>query len=63
MKQYLYTFSLIACAVSVTLPTPALGVTLYGAGSLRSSLTELAKAFTTNSGYISLILTVELVCI
>lgn len=50
MKQYLYTFSLIACAVSVTLPTPALGVTLYGAGSLRSSLTELAKAFTTNSG-------------
>lgn len=50
MKKQFFAFSLIACAVNVTLPTPVLAVTLYGAGSLRNSLTEVAQAFTTEYG-------------
>ncbi|WP_427156889.1 molybdate ABC transporter substrate-binding protein [Aliinostoc sp. HNIBRCY26] len=50
MKKQFLAFSLIACAVNVTLPTPVFAVTLYGAGSLRNSLTEVAQAFTTEYG-------------
>ncbi|MBD6614990.1 PEP-CTERM sorting domain-containing protein [Komarekiella sp. 'clone 1'] len=46
MKKQLFAFSLIACAVDVILPTQSFAVTLYGAGSLRNSLTEVAQAFT-----------------
>ncbi|HYX17236.1 MAG TPA: substrate-binding domain-containing protein [Nostoc sp.] len=50
MKKYFFAFSLIACAVSVTLPTQALAVKLYGAGSLRDSLTEVAESFNDKYG-------------
>lgn len=40
----------MAFAVNVTLPTPVSAVTLYGAGSLRNSLTEVAQAFTADYG-------------
>ncbi|HIK06644.1 MAG TPA: molybdate ABC transporter substrate-binding protein [Trichormus sp. M33_DOE_039] len=50
MKKQFFAFSLIAYAVNVILPTPILAVTLYGAGSLRNSLTEVAQAFTTEYG-------------
>jgi ABC-type molybdate transport system substrate-binding protein len=50
MKKQFCAFSLIAFAVNVTLPTPVFAVTLYGAGSLRNSLTEVAQAFTADYG-------------
>ncbi|MBD2730116.1 molybdate ABC transporter substrate-binding protein [Nostoc sp. FACHB-892] len=50
MKKHFFAFSLIACAVSVTLPTQALAVKLYGAGSLRDSLTEVAESFNERYG-------------
>ncbi|AFY51245.1 ABC-type molybdate transport system, periplasmic component [Nostoc sp. PCC 7524] len=50
MKKQFCAFSLIACAVNVTLPTPVFAVTLYGAGSLRNSLTEVTQAFTAEYG-------------
>ncbi|QLE58342.1 molybdate ABC transporter substrate-binding protein [Nostoc sp. TCL26-01] len=50
MKKQFFAFSLIACAVSVTLPIPVFAVTLYGAGSLRNSLTELTQTFTADYG-------------
>ncbi|MEA5604958.1 hypothetical protein [Nostoc sp. UHCC 0252] len=43
MKKHFFAFSLIPCAVSV-IPTQALAVSLYGAGSLRDSLTEVAES-------------------
>ncbi|MBH8576586.1 substrate-binding domain-containing protein [Nostocaceae cyanobacterium CENA369] len=46
MKKQLFAFSLIACAVSVTIPTQAFAVTLYAAGSLRGALSEVANSFT-----------------
>ncbi|MEH2446912.1 MAG: molybdate ABC transporter substrate-binding protein [Nostoc sp.] len=45
MKKHFFAFSLIACAVGVTLPTQAFAVKLYAAGSLRDSLTEVAESF------------------
>ncbi len=50
MKKHFFAFSLIACAVGVTLPTQALAVKLYGAGSLRDSLTEVAESFNEKYG-------------
>ncbi|ACC78908.1 molybdate ABC transporter substrate-binding protein [Nostoc punctiforme] len=49
MKKHFFAFSLIACAVSV-IPTKALAVNLYGAGSLRDSLTEVAESFSEKYG-------------
>lgn len=45
MKRSLLAVSLITC-VSITLPVQAFAVTLYGAGSLTDSLTEVSKSFT-----------------
>ncbi|MGJ5632259.1 substrate-binding domain-containing protein [Nostoc sp. CALU 1950] len=50
MKKHFFAFSLIACAVSVILPTQVLAVKLYGAGSLRDSLTEVAESFNEKYG-------------
>jgi ABC-type molybdate transport system substrate-binding protein len=50
MKKHFFAFSLIACVVSVTLPTQALAVKLYSAGSLRDSLTEVAESFNEKYG-------------
>ncbi|MEH2436583.1 MAG: molybdate ABC transporter substrate-binding protein [Nostoc sp.] len=50
MKKHFFTFSLIACAVGVILPTQAFAVKLYGAGSLRDSLTEVAESFNDKYG-------------
>ncbi|WP_414756011.1 molybdate ABC transporter substrate-binding protein [Anabaena sp. CCY 9910] len=50
MKKQFCAFSLMAFAINVTLPTPVSAVTLYGAGSLRNSLTEVAQAFTADYG-------------
>lgn len=50
MKKRFFAFSLIVCAVSVTLPTQALAVKLYGAGSLRDSLTEIGESFNEKYG-------------
>ncbi|MBH8573584.1 molybdate ABC transporter substrate-binding protein [Nostocaceae cyanobacterium CENA369] len=50
MKQQFFAFSLTACAVSAIVPTQAFAVTLYGAGSLQNSLTEVAQAFTKEYG-------------
>ncbi|BBD67259.1 molybdenum ABC transporter periplasmic molybdate-binding protein [Nostoc commune NIES-4072] len=41
---------MIACAVGVIIPTQALAVKLYGAGSLRDSLTEVAESFNDKYG-------------
>ncbi len=49
MKRSLLAISLITC-VSVTLPVQAFAVTLYGAGSLTSSLTEVSNSFTQKYG-------------
>ncbi|OUL31646.1 substrate-binding domain-containing protein [Nostoc sp. 106C] len=45
MKTHCFAFSFIACAVSVTFPNQAFAVTLYGAGSLRGALSDIAIAF------------------
>ncbi|MEH2467910.1 substrate-binding domain-containing protein [Nostoc sp.] len=50
MKKHFFAFSLIACAVGVTLPTQAFAVKLYAAGSLRDSLTEVAESFNEKYG-------------
>ncbi|RCJ41058.1 hypothetical protein A6770_36380 [Nostoc minutum NIES-26] len=50
MKKQLFAFSLIACAVNVTIPTQAFAVTLYAAGSLRGALSEVASGFTQEFG-------------
>ncbi|MEH2288891.1 molybdate ABC transporter substrate-binding protein [Nostoc sp.] len=50
MKKHFFAFSLIACAVSVVLPTQAFAVKLYAAGSLRDSLTEVAESFNEKYG-------------
>lgn len=50
MKKHFFAFTLIACAVSVILPTQVLAVKLYGAGSLRDSLTEVAESFNEKYG-------------
>jgi molybdenum ABC transporter molybdate-binding protein len=50
MKKRFFAFSLIVCAVSVTLPTQVLAVNLYGAGSLRDSLIEIGESFNEKYG-------------
>ncbi|MEH2180417.1 molybdate ABC transporter substrate-binding protein [Nostoc sp.] len=50
MKKHFFAFSLIACTVSVILPTQAFAVKLYAAGSLRDSLTEVAESFNKKYG-------------
>ncbi|MEH2376598.1 molybdate ABC transporter substrate-binding protein [Nostoc sp.] len=50
MKKHFFAFSLIACAIGVTLPTQAFAVKLYGAGSLRDSLTQVAESFNDKYG-------------
>jgi len=50
VKKLFYTFSLIACTSSVIVSKPVSAVTLYGAGSLRNTLTELTQTFTTDYG-------------
>ncbi|MFN6460741.1 MAG: substrate-binding domain-containing protein [Nostoc sp. DedVER02] len=49
MKKHFFAFSPIACAVSV-IPTKVLAVNLYGAGSLRDSLTKIAESFSEKYG-------------
>ncbi|MEH2082229.1 MAG: substrate-binding domain-containing protein [Nostoc sp.] len=46
MKKYLIIISLTTSTFSLILPHPAFAVTLYGAGSLRDSLTQVANSFT-----------------
>ncbi|MHC5738042.1 molybdate ABC transporter substrate-binding protein [Nostoc sp.] len=50
MKKHFFAFSLVVCAISVILPTQAFAVKLYGAGSLRDSLTEVAESFNEKYG-------------
>ncbi|MFN6567596.1 molybdate ABC transporter substrate-binding protein [Dendronalium sp. ChiSLP03b] len=46
MKKYLIAILLTTSTFSLILSHPAFAVTLYGAGSLRNSLTEVANSFT-----------------
>ncbi|MDZ8188267.1 MAG: substrate-binding domain-containing protein [Nostoc sp. ChiSLP02] len=46
MKKYLIAISLTTSTFNLILSHPAFAVTLYGTGSLRDSLTEVANSFT-----------------
>lgn len=50
MKKHFFALSLIASTFSVTFPIQAFAVSLYGAGSLKNALTEVAGSFTKKTG-------------
>ncbi|MBH8551691.1 molybdate ABC transporter substrate-binding protein [Nostocaceae cyanobacterium CENA357] len=45
MKKDFFAFLLAVCTVNIMLPIQAFAVTLYGAGSLRNSISEVAQSF------------------